>query len=41
VQQLGSLDLSRVAIQPGKPIAVGRINDTPFLACRGTPSPYS
>jgi molybdopterin molybdotransferase len=37
VQQLGSLDLWRVAMRPGKPLAFGRIADTPFIGSPGNP----
>jgi molybdopterin molybdotransferase len=37
VQQLGSLDLWRVAMRPGKPLAFGRIGDTPFIGSPGNP----
>jgi len=37
VERLGSLDLWRIAIRPGKPVAFGRIGDTPFLGAPGNP----
>jgi molybdopterin molybdotransferase len=37
VEQLGSLDLWRVAIRPGKPIAFGHVAQTPFLGAPGNP----
>jgi molybdopterin molybdotransferase len=37
VEQLGSLDLWKVAIRPGKPLAFGRVGDTPFLGAPGNP----
>lgn len=37
VQELGELDLWRVAIKPGKPFAFGRIGATPFLGLPGNP----
>lgn len=37
VEQLGSLDLWRVAMKPGKPLAFGRIGDTPFIGSPGNP----
>lgn len=37
VQRLGSLDLWRVAVRPGKPVAFGRIGVTPFLGHPGNP----
>lgn len=33
----GSLDLWRVAIKPGKPIAIGRVAGTPFIGLPGNP----
>ncbi len=37
MQQLGSLDLWRIAMRPGKPLAFGRINDVPFIGSPGNP----
>lgn len=37
VEQLGSLDLWKVAIRPGKPIAFGHVAETPFLGAPGNP----
>lgn len=37
VQDLGHLDLWRVAVKPGKPLAFGRIGATPFLGLPGNP----
>ncbi len=37
VEQLGRLDLWRVAMKPGKPLAFGHIGDTPFLGSPGNP----
>lgn len=37
VEALGELGLWRVAIKPGKPLAFGRIGDTPFLGLPGNP----
>lgn len=37
VEALGSLDLWRIAIKPGKPFAFGSVNDTPFLGLPGNP----
>ncbi|WP_242479259.1 gephyrin-like molybdotransferase Glp [Lamprobacter modestohalophilus] len=37
VEQLGSLDLWRVAMKPGKPVAFGRIGETPFIGSPGNP----
>ena len=35
VQELGELDLWKVAMRPGKPLAFGRIGDTPFFGAPG------
>jgi molybdopterin molybdotransferase len=37
VERLGSLDLWRVAMRPGKPLAFGHIGDTPFIGSPGNP----
>jgi molybdopterin molybdotransferase len=37
VQQLGQLHLWRVAIKPGKPIALGQIKGVPFVGLPGNP----
>jgi molybdopterin molybdotransferase len=37
IRELGHLDLWRVAIKPGKPLAFGRIGTTPFLGLPGNP----
>ncbi len=37
VERLGQLDLWRLAIKPGKPLAFGRIGDTPFIGLPGNP----
>lgn len=37
VEKLGSLDLWKIAIRPGKPVAFGRIGDTPFIGAPGNP----
>ncbi|MCC5810927.1 MAG: molybdopterin molybdotransferase MoeA [Ectothiorhodospiraceae bacterium] len=37
VERLGSVDLWRVAIKPGKPLAMGRVGRTPFLGLPGNP----
>lgn len=37
VASLGSLDLWRIAIKPGKPFAFGRVLDTPFIGLPGNP----
>ena len=38
VQKLGHLDLWKLAIKPGKPLAYGRIADTPFIGLPGNPT---
>jgi molybdopterin molybdotransferase len=38
VERLGRLDLWRLAIKPGKPLAYGRIGDTPFIGLPGNPT---
>jgi len=38
VEELGAIDLWKVAIKPGKPFAFGRIGETPFLGLPGNPS---
>ncbi|MBX2848581.1 MAG: molybdopterin molybdotransferase MoeA [Acidiferrobacterales bacterium] len=37
VEDLGSLDLWKVQMKPGKPVAFGKIKDTPFLGLPGNP----
>lgn len=37
VQALGELDLWNVAIKPGKPLAFGRVGQTPFMGLPGNP----
>ncbi len=37
VERLGSLDLWKVAIRPGKPLAFGQVAQTPFLGAPGNP----
>ncbi|MFP4063474.1 MAG: gephyrin-like molybdotransferase Glp [Halochromatium sp.] len=37
VEQLGHLDLWRVAMKPGKPFAFGHIGETPFIGSPGNP----
>lgn len=37
VSALGSIDLWKLALKPGKPLALGRIGDTPFLGLPGNP----
>ncbi len=38
VERLGQLDLWKLAIKPGKPLAFGRIGETPFIGLPGNPS---
>lgn len=38
VERLGHLDLWKLAIKPGKPLAFGRIGSTPFFGLPGNPS---
>ncbi|MEM1153914.1 MAG: gephyrin-like molybdotransferase Glp [Pseudomonadota bacterium] len=38
VEKLGQLDMWRLAIKPGKPLAFGRIESTPFIGLPGNPS---
>ncbi len=37
VAELGRIDLWKVAMQPGKPVVLGAIGDTPFLGLPGNP----
>lgn len=37
IEELGSLDMWRVQMKPGKPVAVGQINRKPFLGLPGNP----
>ena len=37
VERLGALDLWKIAIRPGKPLAFGRIGGTPFIGTPGNP----
>ncbi|HNP65805.1 MAG TPA: molybdopterin molybdotransferase MoeA [Woeseiaceae bacterium] len=37
VEDLGHLDLWRIAVKPGKPVAFGVIRDTPFIGLPGNP----
>ncbi len=37
VEALGSLDLWKIAIRPGKPLAFGHIEGTPFIGTPGNP----
>jgi molybdopterin molybdotransferase len=38
VERLGQLDLWKLAIKPGKPLAFGSIGDTPFIGLPGNPT---
>ncbi|MEZ5528692.1 MAG: molybdopterin molybdotransferase MoeA [Porticoccaceae bacterium] len=38
VERLGSLDLWRMAIKPGKPLAFGQVQGTPFIGLPGNPA---
>lgn len=38
VEQLGSIDLWKLAIKPGKPLAFGNVFGTPFLGLPGNPA---
>jgi molybdopterin molybdotransferase len=37
IEQLGDLHMWRLAIKPGKPLAFGKINQTPFMGLPGNP----
>ena len=37
LEEIGQLDLWRINIKPGKPLAFGKIGDTPFLGMPGNP----
>jgi molybdopterin molybdotransferase len=37
VEKLGSLDMWKIAIRPGKPLAFGHIHGTPFIGTPGNP----
>lgn len=37
VEKLGSLEMWKIAIRPGKPVAFGHISDTPFIGTPGNP----
>ncbi|WP_210398095.1 molybdopterin molybdotransferase MoeA [Motiliproteus sediminis] len=37
VERLGQLDMWKLALKPGKPVAVGRVGDTPFIGLPGNP----
>ncbi|MFK8051077.1 MAG: gephyrin-like molybdotransferase Glp [Halioglobus sp.] len=38
VERLGRLDLWKLALKPGKPLAFGRVGDTPFIGLPGNPT---
>lgn len=38
VEKLGRLDLWKLAIKPGKPLAFGRVGETPFIGLPGNPT---
>jgi molybdopterin molybdotransferase len=38
VERLGEINLWKLAIKPGKPLAFGRIGDTPFIGLPGNPT---
>ncbi len=37
VAELGRLDLWKIAVKPGKPLAFGRVGETPFIGLPGNP----
>jgi molybdopterin molybdotransferase len=37
LEEIGQLDMWRINIKPGKPLAFGRVGDTPFLGMPGNP----
>lgn len=37
VEELGELNMWKIAIRPGKPVAFGHIGDTPFIGAPGNP----
>ena len=37
VEELGGIDMWRVAMQPGKPVVLGSLGETPFLGLPGNP----
>lgn len=37
IEELGGIDMWKVAMQPGKPVVLGRVKDTPFLGLPGNP----
>jgi molybdopterin molybdotransferase len=38
VERLGALDLWKIAMKPGKPLAFGRVGETPFIGLPGNPA---
>ena len=38
VERLGALALWKIAMKPGKPLAFGRVGDTPFIGLPGNPA---
>ena len=38
VETLGALDMWKIKIKPGKPVAYGRVGDTPFIGLPGNPT---
>ena len=41
VAALGSIEFWRVAIKPGKPLAFGRVANTPFIGLPGNPASWT
>ena len=37
LEELGSLDLWKIAVRPGKPLAFGKVSDVPFIGVPGNP----
>ncbi len=37
LEQLGELSMWRIAMKPGKPVAFGKVDDTPFMGLPGNP----
>ena len=37
LEDLGSLDLWKIAVRPGKPLAFGKVSDVPFIGVPGNP----
>jgi molybdopterin molybdotransferase len=37
IEELGRIDLWRIAVKPGKPFAFGAVGDTPFIGLPGNP----